>query len=113
MHVSLLVDRGEFYGQLRVKIVHEGADFVVTVTRANVVANTVAYISILLQSKSVILELSHRGHPLSQILKYLLFGTGEIGLMVHEILLEHWKHQPEALRPRLFLMSCQLVGVLS
>jgi len=40
VHVSLLDDRGEFYEQLRVKIVHEGADFVVTVTRANVVANT-------------------------------------------------------------------------
>ena len=105
VHVSLLDDRSEFYEQLRVKIVPEDRVFVVTVTRANVVANTVAYISLVLRAKNGILQLSRRGHPLSQILKYLLFGTGEVGLMVHEILLEHWKQRPEAERPRLFLVS--------
>ena len=105
VYVSLLDDRSDFYEQLRMQIEHDNGDYLVKVSGANVIANTVAYVSIVLRADNVILRLSRERRPLTQVTKYLLFGTGEIGLMVHEILLSYWKGRPQSERPLLFLMT--------
>jgi hypothetical protein len=51
------------------------------------------------------MHLSEERYPLNQALKYLLFGTGEVGLMVYEILTAYWKTRPVEERPHLFLMA--------
>ena len=102
VHVTLIDDRSDFYEQLRIKVTREGDDFLVTVSHANVIANTVVYISLLLRACNVIMRLSEEGNPLTRTLKYVLFGTGEVGLMVYEILVTYWKDRPESERPLCF-----------
>lgn len=105
VHVEMLDDRSEFYEQLCIAIHREGRDFIVTVNGANVIANTLVYISLVLNARAVLMHLSQQHYPLNQTLKYMLFGTGEIGLMVYEILTSYWKRKPEPERPLLFLMA--------
>ncbi len=105
VHVTLLDDRSDFYEQLRIKVTREKDDFLVVVSHANVIANTVVYISIELGASNVIMRLSEEGSPLSRTLKYVLFGTGEVGLMVYEILVMYWNKRPQSERPMLFLMT--------
>ncbi len=105
VHVTMIDDRSEFYEQLRIKITLEGDDFLITVSHANVIANTVVYISLVLHACNVIMHLSETGNPLTRTVKYVLFGTGEVGLMVYEILVAYWKDQPECERPLLLLMA--------
>jgi len=105
LHVSLLDDRSDFYEQLEVEVKFDAAENLIIVSNANVVANTIAYVSIKLKAKNIILHLPHAKSPLIQALRYLSFGTGEIGLMVYEILTNYWKERPETERPALFLMT--------
>ena len=43
---------------------------------------------------------------MGQAFKYLLFGEGEIGVLVYEILVRYWESTPEDdVRPLIFLMS--------
>ena len=43
---------------------------------------------------------------MAQAVRYLLFGEGEIGMIVYTILLRYWDWTPEVdVRPRIFLMS--------
>ncbi len=105
VHVTLLDDRSDFFEQLHVKAAPENGDFLVTVSGANVIANTVAYVSVALCADNVLLKLSQKGTPLTLALRYFLFGTGETGMMVYEILTKYWKKRPEGERPLLFLMA--------
>lgn len=105
LHVELLDDRSNFYEDLRVRVCKEQKDYLITVYNANVVANTIAYMSISLQAKRILLRLAHERTPLTRAVKYVLFGTGETGLMVYEILTAYWKARPEIDRPLLFLMT--------
>jgi hypothetical protein len=107
LHVSTLDDRSDFYEQLEVEITVEpdSSENLIIVRNANVIANTIAYVSIKLRAKNIILHLPEGKSPLLQSLHYFPFGTGEIGLLVYEILLNYWKEKPEEERPALFLMT--------
>ena len=86
-------------------IAREKEDYVVTVSGANVIANTLVYISLELKARAVLMHLAEQRYPLNQAMKYILFGTGEVGLMVYEILTAYWKDRPAPERPLLFLMA--------
>ena len=82
-----------------------GTDFVIGVSNANVVANTIAYVSIALKAHTILLQLTKQKSPTTRAFKYLVLGTGETGLMVLEILTNYWQQKPEADRPVLWLMT--------
>ncbi len=105
LHVELLDDRSDFYEQLEVEVERNSAENLIIVRNANVIANTIAYVSIRLKAKNIILGLAAEKSPLVQALYYVSFGTGEVGLMVYEILTSYWKERPETERPTLFLMA--------
>jgi hypothetical protein len=104
LYVNLLDDRSDFYEQLEVKVERDAEENLITIYNANVVANTIAYVSIRLKARNIILGLPAEKSPLVQAFRYLSFGTGEVGLMVYEILTNYWKERPEVERPTLFLM---------
>ena len=69
------------------------------------IANTIAYISELIDPTSIFLGLT-RQNLMTQSLRYLLWGEGETALMVYTILLRYWEWTPdEDIRPLIFLMS--------
>ncbi len=105
LHVELLDDRSDFYEQLEVEVKRGPAENLIIVRNANVIANTIAYVSIRLKAKNIILGLAAEKSPLVQALYYVSFGTGEVGLMVYEILTSYWKERAETERPTLFLMA--------
>jgi hypothetical protein len=105
VHVNLLDDRSEFLSRLRVRIRREGANYVVEVFGAVAIANTIAYLSELIDPTTLFLGLS-RQNLMTQALRYLLWGEGEVGLMVYTILVRYWEWTPEEdVRPIIFLMS--------
>ena len=109
LHVELLDDRSNFYEDLHVRVQAckdgAGSNYLITAHNANVVANTIAYMSISLKAKRILLRLAKERTPLTRAVRYVLFGTGETGLMVYEILTAYWKERPETDRPLLFLMT--------
>jgi hypothetical protein len=83
----------------------ENGNYHIRVSQALAIANTVAYISELIDPIRLFLGLS-RQNLVSQALRYLLLGEGETGLMVYTILLRYWEWTPEDdVRPLIFLMS--------
>ena len=106
IHVSLLDNRSEFFAPLLVRVSKEGDDcYVITVTQAIAIANTIAYVSELIDPVSIFLGLT-RQSLISQSLRFLLLGEGETGLLVYTILLRYWEWTPEDdVRPLIFLMS--------
>ena len=89
----------------QVSIRKEGDDYVAQVFGAIAIANTIAYVSEILDPVSIFIGLTRR-NLMSQAVRYLLFGEGETGLMVYTILLRYWDWTPEAdVRPLIFLMS--------
>jgi hypothetical protein len=82
-----------------------GDDYVIDVHGAVSVANTIAYISELIDPIRLFLSLTGE-NQMTQALRYLLWGEGEVGLMVYKILLRYWQWTPEDdVRPIIFLMS--------
>lgn len=105
LHVRLRDDRSDFAGQLCANVRKRGDDYVIEVTGAVALANTIAYVSELIDPISIFLGLT-RQNTVSQAFNYLLFGVGETGVLVYEILLRHWEITPEDdVRPLIFLMS--------
>ncbi len=105
LHVSLRDDRSEFTSRLRMTVSRLGEDYLIEITGAVAVANTIAYVSELLQPANIFFHLTGQ-NPMIQALEYLLFGEGEIGIMVYEILVKYWEWLPKKEeRPYLFLMS--------
>jgi hypothetical protein len=106
LHVNLMDNRSEFLAPLTLKITRSGQDVVMEVYGAIAVANTIAYISELLDPISLFLGLTGQ-NLMSQAMRYLLWGEGEVGLMVYKILLRYWEWTPgdDDVRPRIFLMS--------
>jgi hypothetical protein len=98
-------NRSEFLAELRVTVRNEEDNFVIDVLGAPVIANTVAYISELIDPIGIFLGLT-RQNLMTQALRYLFFGEGETGLMVYTILVKYWEWTPEEdVRPLIFLMS--------
>jgi len=105
MHVTLLDNRSEFMAPLRVRVSREGDNYVIAVSGATAIANTIAYSSEMLDPISIFLGLT-RQPLMAQSFKFLLWGEGETGLLVYQILLRYWASTPqEDVRPLIFLMS--------
>ena len=105
VHVQLLDNRSEFLSTLRMGIRQEGENFVIDVYGATAIANTVAYVSELIDPVSIFLGLT-RQNLMNQAIRYLFWGQGETGLMVYTILLKYWESTPEDdVRPLIFMMS--------
>ena len=105
LHVTLLDNRSEFSAPLKIEVMKEGANYRIHVTQAIAIANTIAYISELLDPISIFVTLTRR-NLMYQSLRYLTFGEGETGLLVYSILLKYWERTPEDdVRPLIFIMS--------
>ena len=105
IHVNLLDNRSEFVAPLRVQVKKVEENFRIEVSGAIAIANTIAYVSELLDPLSIFLQLT-RQNLMGQSLRYILWGEGEVGLMVYQILLRYWEWTPPGdVRPLIFLMS--------
>ena len=106
MHVSLMDNRSEFLAPLTLRVKRSGEDVLLVVTGAIAVANTIAYVSELLDPLSLFIGLTGT-NLMTQAARYLLWGEGEVGLMVYKILLRYWEWtaNKDDVRPRIFLMS--------
>jgi hypothetical protein len=105
VHVFLLDNRSEFLSPLQVEVRREDSNYVIRVTGAIAIANTIAYLSEILDPIAIYLGLTQL-NPMEQALRFLLFGEGETGMLVYTILLRYWKHTPEEdVQPYIFLMS--------
>lgn len=103
--VRQLDNRSEFFAPLRLRCRKEGDTYLVFVTQAIAIANTIAFLSELLDPISIFLGLT-RQNLMSQSFRYFLFGEGETGMLVYTILLRYWDATPEDdVRPLIFLMS--------
>jgi hypothetical protein len=71
-------------------VFQEGDHFVIEAFGAVAIANSIAYISELLDPISIVIGLAHRT-LMKQSLEYLLFGEGETGLLVYSILVRYWE----------------------
>jgi len=104
LHVQLMDNRSEFVARLRVQASEEEGHYVIEATGAVAVANSIAYLSELLDPVSIVLGLTHR-NLMRQSLAYLFWGEGETGLMLYSILVRRWEWTKRAVRPLIFLMS--------
>jgi len=109
LHVDLRDDRSDFSSALRVTVTHDGRDadgcIVIHVTGAVALANTIAYVSEQLDPIALFLGLTLE-NKMAQAFRYLLWGEGETGVLVYEILVRYWESTPEDdVRPLIFLMS--------
>ncbi len=104
-HVHLVDNRSEFYSPLRTRVRKVGDNYIINVYGALAVANSIAYISELLDPLSIFIGLT-RQNLMTQALKYLFFGEGETGLLIYTILVRYWEWTPEEdVRPKIFLFS--------
>jgi hypothetical protein len=98
-------NRSEFLSDLRVSVRDEDEHYIVEVFGAPAIANTIAYVSELIDPISIFLGLT-RQNLMTQAIRYLFFGEGETGVMVYTILIKYWEWTPEDdVRPLIFLMS--------
>jgi len=105
IHVQLLDNRSELMAPLQIHATREGENYVIEVTGAIAIANTIAYVSELIDPTSIFLGLT-RQNLMSQSVRFLFLGEGETGLLVYTILLKYWESTPEDdVRPLIFLMS--------
>jgi hypothetical protein len=105
VHVSLVDNRSEFFAPLRIEIRREGPNFTLHASGAIAIANSIAYLSELIDPVSIFLGLT-RQNPVAQAFRFLLLGEGETGMLVYTILLRYWEFTPEEdVRPYIFLMS--------
>jgi hypothetical protein len=105
INVRLLDNRSEFLSPISIEVTREDPNYLVNVTQAVAIANTIAYVSEQLDPISIYLGLS-RKNLMAQSLRFLLLGEGETALMVYTILLRYWQWTPEDdVRPYIYLMS--------
>lgn len=105
MHVNLRDDRSDFLSGLRLYVRKVGENYVLEIEGGVALANTIAYLSELIDPISIFLGLTRKDMT-SQSLQFILFGEGETGLMVYQILVRYWRWTSEEdVRPHIFLMS--------
>lgn len=105
IHIHLLDNRSEFMSPLRAQVSQEQGNFIIEIWGAVAIANTIAYVSELIDPVNIFLGLT-RENLMTQSLRYLLWGEGEIGLMVYTILIRYWQWTPEEdVRPNIILAS--------
>lgn len=105
VNVELGNDRSRFDTTISVQVRRRGEDYIINVKNAVAIANTLAWLSELVDPVALFLGLT-RGNIMTQSFKFLLWGEGETGILVYQILLRYWEWTPEDdVRPRIFLMS--------
>jgi hypothetical protein len=105
LYVKLMDNRSEFVARLRLRVRKEGENFVIEASGAVAIANSIAYLSELLDPISVLVELTSH-NLMKQSFAYLFWGEGETGLMVYSILVRYWEWVGRTTgRPRIYLMS--------
>jgi len=105
LHVVLIDNRSEFLTPIHIETRRDGEDYIIKVSGAIAIANTVAYISELIDPIALFLGLT-RQQLMTQALRFFLFGEGETGLLVYTILLRYWEYTAEDdVRPLIHLMS--------
>lgn len=105
IHVHLLDNRSEFLAPLRLHLWKEQGHFVIEVWGAVAIANSIAYISEEIDPESIFLELT-RENLMTQSLRYVFWGEGEVGLTVYTILIRYWEWLgTDEQRPRIYLKS--------
>jgi hypothetical protein len=105
LHVNLLDNRSEFISRLRVSVRQEDQHYVIEVWGAVAIANTIAFVTELIDPASLFIMLSGR-NLMEQSLRYLFWGEGEIGMLVYSILVRYWEWIGRtADRPTLFLTT--------
>ncbi|MGH9743228.1 MAG: hypothetical protein ACRD51_12870 [Candidatus Acidiferrum sp.] len=106
LHVRMIDNRSEFVAPLRLSVRCEGENYVIDVGGAVAIANSIAYLSELIEPQSIFLELT-RQNLMMQSLRYLFWGEGEVGLLVYSILVHYWAwaRSEEQTQPTLYLMS--------
>jgi hypothetical protein len=105
LNVELADNRSEFTSDVKIFVRKEGANYTIHAKHAPAIANTIAYISELIDPVRLFLGLS-RQNLVAQSLRFLLLGEGETGIMVYTILVKYWEWTPEDdVRPLIFLMS--------
>ena len=105
LHVSLADDRSEFAAPVVITVALEDGDFLISVAGGSAIPNTIAWVSEQLDPIAIYLDLSLES-PVSQAFKFLLWGEGEVGIMVYQILVRYWRSTPEDdVRPKIFLIS--------
>jgi hypothetical protein len=106
VHVTLTDNRSEFLSELKIKVIQDASgDVMILVSGATAIANTIAYVSELVNPISIFIGLT-RMNLMNQAVRYLMWGEGETGLLVYRILLRYWEWTPEDdVRPLIFLMS--------
>jgi len=104
LHVALMDNRSEFTFPLRVRVLRDGEDYLIHAWNAVAIANSIAYLSELIEPISIILGLTRR-NLMRQALAYALWGEGEVGLLVYSILIRYWEYAKPAVRPLLYLLS--------
>jgi hypothetical protein len=105
LHVNLMDNRSDFLSPVGLRVYQEGEHYVIEASGAVAVANTIAYISELLDPVSIVLGLARRTLT-KQSIEYLLFGEGETGLLVYSILIRYWESiKRETDLPLLLLVS--------
>jgi hypothetical protein len=90
LHVNLMDNTSDFLAPLRLKVTREGEQYVIEAFGAVAVANSVAYLSELLDPISIVMGLTRRA-MMQQSFQYIVFGEGETGLLVYSILVRYWE----------------------
>ena len=106
LHVALTDDRSSFTHDMTLTVRRADSDFLLVVEGAVAIANTVAYISELIDPIAIYAFLT-RQSPLRQSLAFVLWGEGETAILVYEILLRYWSWTPgdDDVRPLICIMS--------
>jgi hypothetical protein len=105
LHVGLSDDRSEFESRLQARVSREEDAYVIDISGAVAIANVIAWVSEQLDPVAIYLQLSLE-NPFRQSLRYLLWGEGETGILVYEVLVKYWHATPEDdVRPYIFLVS--------
>lgn len=90
LHVNLMDNTSDFLSPLRLQVTHENDHYVIEAFGAVAVANSVAYLSELLDPISIVMGLTRRA-MMQQSFQYIVFGEGETGLLVYSILVRYWE----------------------
>ncbi|MBL8216867.1 MAG: hypothetical protein JNK87_39470 [Bryobacterales bacterium] len=105
VNVQLVDNRSEFLSKPVLEVRRHGDNYSIKITQAIAVANTIVYLSELLDPIGIFMGLS-RKDLMSQAFNFLVFGEGETGLLVYTILLRYWNWTPyDDVRPLIFMMS--------
>lgn len=106
--ITLRDDRSEFETPLVIKVSkmeNNRTNYLIEVSGAVALPNTIAYISEQIDPIAIYLGLA-RQNAMEQAIFYVLFGEGEIGILTYKVLVQYWESTDEDdVRPVIFLMS--------